>query len=276
VEQLWKLLPPGGEWTPEDVRSCVASHPDWGRLVDDYVVAGAEVATSPVEERSRRSGALISEAEDAVRLSLEPALALTRCIGVSGSAAFGLAEPNDDLDFFVVSRTGGTWLFLLWAFLAARRAGRRGTRESLWCFNYVVEEGTVDRDFGPPGGLLVAREALSLRIVRGEAYYRYLLSRADWMAAELPRLYAQRVSSRSPPPAEPRLGLLVRAANLVIFPFLAAYVQLSALRRNHRFRRESPDRCFRAETRPGRLQLRTQEFEALREIYESGANSRPT
>ncbi|MCI4365520.1 MAG: hypothetical protein L3K10_05610 [Thermoplasmata archaeon] len=270
LEQLLLLLPPGAAWTQEDLRSCVASHPAWGRLVDGYVHAGVPVPDLDIAEGRLRSEAMIHEAEAAVSDHLRPAAAFVHCIGVSGSVAYGLAEPGDDLDFFVVARRGGAWLFLLLAFLGSRRAHRAGSRASPWCFNYVVEEGAADGDFGVPQGLMVAREALSVRLIKGDPFYRELLGHAEWMGAELPQLYALRTGGGEASPTPPPIGWISRLVNLLVYPAVATYLQMAALVGNHRLRRESPTGCFRTETTLHRYQLRTEHFDRLRGVYARG------
>jgi hypothetical protein len=190
---------------------------------------------------------------------------------MSGSVAYGMADPGDDIDFFVVTKAGGMWLFLLVAFLLSRRAHRFGSTVSSWCFNYVLEERAAERDFATPQGLLVAREALSLRLLRGEGFYRKLLGHAAWMEAELPQLYALRMNQAVPPDRSRPLGLIARAVNGAVYPFLAVYLQTVSLVRNHRLRREAPSKCFATETSFRRLQLRTEHFEELEEIYRRGS-----
>jgi hypothetical protein len=271
VDLLLTMLPSGRAWTSEDVQDCLAAHPAWGQMVDGYVHPGVPNPAIDLAARRARSDAMLAEAERAVAHPLGRAAELTRCIGVSGSVAYGLAESGDDLDFFVVVRRGGTWLFLLLAFLASRGAHRDGDGASPWCFNYVVEEGAIDDDLAEPRGLLVAREALSVRVIRGDPYYRQLLGRSRWIGAELPQMYRDRTCATEAPEPMPRLGWFARTVNVLVFPFVATYLQVVGLMGNRRWRTEGPSHCFATETTLHRFQLRTHHFDQLHRIYRSEA-----
>jgi hypothetical protein len=272
-DHLLAMLPAGEEWSEADLQRCLDTHPSWGSVVDGYVHATNPASTHDLTSRRRRSAALVQEAVRAVNRDLGVAVELTRCIGISGSVAFGLAEPEDDLDFFVVVRDGGAWLFLLLALLRSRRLHRDGTAAAPWCFNYVVEEGAVESDFTPPQGLLVAREALSVRVLRGEGYYRSVLLRSPWMGAELPKMYAERTAELTPDRAPRPLGWATRIVNALAYPVLATYLQVVGLVGNRRLRRFAPSTCFATETGFRRFQLRTAQFDRLRRIYRAASSA---
>ncbi len=270
LDQLVAHLPAGASWTAERVVSWVDGHPDSGRVVAGHVMPAYEISVPELADRASRSAALYAEAEWAVRGPLGSAVRLARCLGVSGSAAYGFAAPNDDLDFFVTTRQGTTWLFLLLAFanyrLVRRRAHTPGP--SHWCFNYVIDESEAAKEFARPGGLLMAREALTVRMLRGEGYYQSLLREATWMADELPNVYAKRRG------AEPEMGapnapagIVARVANLLVFPLLATYLQLTGLVRNHRLRKKAPERQFGTTTSFRRFMLRSLRFAELERVY---------
>jgi len=270
VGQLVDHLPAGAGWTADHVVSWVDGHPDSGRLVAGHVMPAHEIPVPELADRASRSESLFAEAEWATREPLGSAVQLARCLGVSGSVAYGFAAPNDDLDFFVTTRRGTTWLFLLLAFANYRLLRRRAhsPRPSHWCFNYVLDEDEAVREFSRPGGLLMAREALSVRILRGEAYYRSLLRAANWMGEELPHVYSRRRGPESDPtPPDEPVGVFVRAANLIVFPLLATYLQLAGLVRNHRLRRHAPEKLFGTTTTLRRFMLRSLRFAELERLY---------
>jgi hypothetical protein len=272
LDQLVAHLPAGSAWTVDRVVSWIDDHPDSGRVVAGHVMPRQGIPMPVLADRASRSASLYTEAEWAVAAPLRSAVRLTRCVGVSGSVAYGFAAPNDDLDFFVTARRGATWLFLLLTFAQYRLLRGRGatSHPSHWCFNYVLDETEAVKEFARPGGLLLAREALTVRLLRGEEYYQSLLRGARWMEEELPQLYAQRRGPRTDPPiSEPGVGLLARAANLIVFPFLAAYLQLTGLVENHRLRREAPGRQFATTTTFRRFMLRSLRFTELDRIYRS-------
>ncbi len=272
--QLVEHLPAGTAWTTDRVVSWVDRHPDSGRVVGSHVLPAHDLPVVELADRASRSESLYAEAEWAVRAPLRTAARFTRCLGVSGSVAYGFAAPNDDLDFFVTTYRGTTWLFLLLAFanyrLVRRRAHTPGP--SHWCFNYVLDEDEATREYARPGGLLMAREALTVRMLRGDAYYCSLLQSASWMGEELPHVYAKRSEPVAEPvPAGPPGGGIARILNLLVFPLLAAYLQCTGLVHNHRLRRTAPDRQFATTTTLRRFMLRSLRFAELEQIYRSNS-----
>jgi hypothetical protein len=270
LDQLVAHLPAGATWTTDTVSSWIDGHPEEGHVVAGHVMPPFEISVPELVDRTARSQALLSEAQWAVRTPLRSAVALARCVGVSGSVAYGYAAPGDDLDFFVTARRGTTWLFLALAFLSSRRARQTGARDSPthWCFNYVIDEAEAPAEFARPGGLLLAREALSVRVVRGDGFYRKLLLNASWMSDELPQMYARRLREGERAPdteSQPRWG--ERLANFLAYPFLATYPQMAGLVRNHRLRREAPEKQFSTTTQFRRYMLRSERFEELERLY---------
>ncbi len=276
--QLVDHLPDGPTWTADRVVSWIDGHPESGQLVAGHVLPSPEIAIAELADRATRSARLLHEAEQALHGPLRPATALTRCVGVSGSVAYGFAEPHDDLDFFVAVRQDSVWVFLLLTFAQYRLVRWRNQGTAHWCFNYVADESDAAREFSTPGDLLFAREALTLRILRGDEYYRGILRSAAWMKDELPRLYAQRCAAETgtfPGPASstPRW---VRLANRLLFPVLAAYLQATGLVRNHRLRREAPERQFSTWTTYRRFMLRSLHYAELRRVYRGPDGGPPT
>ncbi len=269
VEDLVRLLPPEGPKDPSEVEQWLARHPELGVLESGRVTTRGAV-TASLEERRARGRASLDLAAAMAGGPLRRAHEWLRCIAVSGSTAYGEPEPGDDLDFFVVTRRGAVWWFLAYAFLQARlvRWGNRGAFEPSLCFNYVQDETDARREFAREQGLLFAREALALRCVWGEEYYRSLLVLAPWMSDAFPRLHAERTVGPATSPQEPAPPL-VRVLNALVYPWLAAYLQLTGLRRNARLRSEGATaRGFRTHSTPRRLQLRSERFEEIRRRYD--------
>ncbi len=272
--QLVDHLPAGATWTAERVVSWVDDHPDSGHIVAGHVMPPHEIPVPELADRASRSESLYAEAEWAVRDPLRSAVRFARCLGVSGSVAYGFAAPNDDLDFFVTTRRGTTWLFLLLAFANYRLLRERSHTPppSHWCFNYVLDEDDAEREFSRPGGLLMAREALTVRMICGDPFYRSLLQKARWMGDELPQIYAKRRGPESENSPPGRVGWILRAANGIVFPFLATYLQLSGLVHNHRLRRRAPEKLFATTTTLRRFMLRSLRFAELERVYRSGTS----
>ncbi len=268
LARLRDLLPADGPATPAAVERWILERPTIGRL-DAGRIFAPEAEGRGTADRERRAAAYRRYATAVVEGPLGFAAPLVRCVGVSGSVAYGEARPGDDLDLFVVPRTGALWWFLLRAYVHLRLAppvAVDGERPEV-CLNYVVEDASAAREFAARDGLLYAREALSVRAIAGDPYYRGLLASAPWMRSELPRLWDQRSADPGgidPQPAPRGIRLL----NALVFPFLATYLQLVGLvRSSHGRRARGADGEFRTETALHRVAFASRRFERLRSDY---------
>jgi len=193
----------------------------------------------------------------------------SHCACVTGSTAYGRPRAGDDLDLFVVTRSGGLWWFLAYTYFMLRLERWKGAtpREPTTCFNFVIDHQAAAAEFSANRGFLFAREALAAQPVSGERYYRALLARGDWMRREVPRLYdEQHLAAEGPTPEADAAPYAVRALSALVYPWLAAYLQLVGLRRNRALRNGGrADERFRTETRWRRLTFASRKFEELRE-----------
>jgi hypothetical protein len=221
-------------------------------------------------ERFRAEGSIVST------VVLRPVAGLLRCFGITGSTAYGAPVEGDDLDFLAVVRRGGVWPFLLYAWLASRfRRVATPDGPRAWCFNLVLDERAAQREFARPRGFLVARDALMLQPLLGAPYYRALLAASTWLQREIPVLYGKRAApSSGGMPADEPAPVAVRALNLILFPWMATYLQLVALYESARYRASGQDgRAFRVATTPARLSIYTEEFERLERTWRAAAAS---
>jgi hypothetical protein len=270
--QLRELLPSNGPETIEALRAWLEERPSLARVDGQRAFAPAAPIT-PEQDRVERARTYRDNAREIWEGPLLFAHDLVRCAGISGSVAFGEPRPGDDLDLFVVTRTGSLWWFLSRAYFALFLARRRDprVRDSPPCLNYVLEDRQVTSEFARANDLLFARKAPTVLPLHGEEYYRGLVASEPWMRSELPRLYDARCGN--PRDADSRSApWVVRAMNLVCFPLLATYLHLVGLRRNEQYRlRGSSEREFRTETTRRRLAFASRRFERLREEYSIGA-----
>ncbi|MGI0155390.1 MAG: glycosyltransferase [Thermoplasmata archaeon] len=265
LDELTSLLPPEGPAGVLELRRWLDARPSLAHVEGDRAFPPDD-PPSGLSERERRALEYRRAAEHLVDRHLAPVLPWVRCVGITGSTAYGAPSAEDDLDLFVVTRTGSLWVFLAYTYVAVRLGFRPapGTDRPPPCFNYVLEDRQAQAEFASARGFLFAREALTARVFRGERYYQDLLAGAPWLGAEIPRLYARRTSGIPPLPVDPA-PWAVRAINAVIFPPLAAYLQLAGLRRNARRRSlGSSDGSFRTVTGPRRLAFVSERFEQLR------------
>jgi hypothetical protein len=277
VAELLSLLPAEGPTTEEELARWVAARPSVAGLERGELV---DVRRPPREndERRARAAAYLDHARDVVRRRWAPLLGWVRTVGVSGSTAFGAPDAGDDLDLFVVARRGALWAFLAGALVLGRLERRRhpGTVAPPLCLNHVLDERTASEEFARPQGLLFAREALAVRPVWGESFYRGLLGRARWIEALLPRRYPAEARYELPDRDRP-VPVGIRLLNAAVFPLLAAYLQLVGLFRNRQFqRRGHAERMFRTVTTPSRQSLASERFERIRQLYEGAPVPDPT
>ncbi|MFZ0830707.1 MAG: hypothetical protein WCB18_08970 [Thermoplasmata archaeon] len=266
-ETLVDLLPEYGPSTVEDLTGWIQAHPSRSRVSEGRVLT-PEVSDWDLDPRRRERAEEYYRAAGALFQSDLKATRPWLCfLGVTGSTAYGDPRDGDDCDLMTVVRPGAVWLFVAYVFLRLRlrRMTAPGVGEPEWCFNYTLDEPAAIREFSRPRGFLFAREALVTRPVHGEAYYRGLLRRGDWLRREAPRLYARWESTALPEPTEPRPATRgVRCLNAVLFPVVAAYLQLKGLRANYRLRRSGREgESFRTITRLDRMALATRKFERL-------------
>ncbi len=236
LDELNSLLPSDGPSGVGDLRRWLDARPDLAQVAGDRAFAPND-SPGRLSERESRALQYHRAAEHLVDRHLRPVLPWVRCVGITGSAAYGAPEADDDLDLFVVTRTGSLWVFLAYTYLAVRLRfhAAAGTDHPPPCFNYVVEDEQAQAEFAAARGFLFAREALTTRVCHGEAYYRDLLAAAPWLGTEIPRLYAERTSG-APPQTEPPAPWPIRLVNACLFPPLAAYLQLAGLWRNAQLR----------------------------------------
>ncbi len=277
LAELTTLLPTNGPELPDQLEQYLADRPD---LVGVAYRAARPLSISEQTEtdRRRRGTEYLARAEallDGPLRRLQPSI---RCIGVTGSAAYGAPSAEDDLDFLVITRAGAVSWFLAATYLRLRLLRLRGggPLAPTPCFNYVIDERRALREFGAGQGLLFAREALSARILRGQEYYRALLAGCPWMERELPRLYAAQAGR--PGDLSPRnASWLTRVASAVIFLPLAAYLQCGGLIRNAEHRRRHQELyLYRMVVSFDRVATRSRRFEMLRAQYETEGRTEPT
>jgi len=268
LSEMVRLLPDDGPRTIRDAQAWLQEHPQVGRLDGHEVVAPGSDGAPTLLRRER--GRVY--AEQARRLwdgALAPARSWVRCVAVTGSTAYGQPEEGDDVDFLLVTQRGALWWTLAYVLLAVRfhRSRRRGAGEPPPCFNYAVDERAAEREYTSNRGLLFAREALTAKPIWGEAYYRGLLGRSEWMASEMPRLYRERAGlpGRTERSSAPRL---VRVLNLALYPLLASYLQLVSLYRNAGLRRRGAEESlFRTETGPTKMAYHSRRYDLLEVAY---------
>jgi hypothetical protein len=271
IDRLIELLPEGAPESAAEFATWLCDRPGLAELGADGRVRPAGVSAGRVpEDRLARAEEFGHAAGWLIEGPLRGLQPLLECVVVTGSVAYGEPEEGDDCDLMLVTRAGALWLVLAWSFVRLRLLGGGDARRPLpsFCLNYVVEEDAAREEFGSARGFLFAREALTVRPVFGEGYYRSLLGTAGWLRAEAPRLYARWSPGPTPERLEAPAPLAARALNALLFPWVAAFLQLKGMYACHGLRLEGEDRRqFHTVTRPKRMALLTLKFERLRATY---------
>jgi len=269
VDELVSLLPSDGPLDRAELLRWAEGRSDLVRLDGDHVYPTGAAAIG-AHERRARAERYQTAARALVAEHLAPVMPWVRCVGITGSTAYGMPERGDDLDLFVVTRRGALWVFLTYTYLAVRLryGGGRPEERPTPCFNFALDDDLARREFVRPQGLLFAREALTARILHGDDYYGALLAASPWLREELPRLYDERrltaVDTTLPP-----VPVLVRVLNSALYLPVAAYLHLVGLRRSARVGRDGESHGrFRVVTGSGRLSLVTERFELIRSELE--------
>ena len=264
LSELLDLLPQDVFDSTEALRGFIAAD---RRLSEQLAAVGNEVTL-------RGQEALAEGRLAAADRFLSSLLRVSRGIelaGVSGSTAYSGAKPSDDIDFFLVTRERRLWITLLVGLTLARIDRLRSRDAPVYCFNRLIERPSCERTFRERRDALFAREALNLRVLRGEGLYGRLLDSAPWMADHFPGLYASRLSRIDR--ARDDLARVERkagdVANAAAFLVLAPYLWLAGLVRNVGLRRAGRGReCFRTVVRPDFWATESILFEELRSEYE--------
>jgi SAM-dependent methyltransferase len=274
LAELTSLLPTTGPERPDLLEQYLAVQP---RLVEvTHQAAYPLTAPDPAEtDRRRRGTEYLARAEALLEGPLRGLQSSVRCIGVTGSVAYGAPTEADDLDFLVITRAGALPWFLAATYAKLRLLRLRGGDPSAPtpCFNYVIDERRAPREFGEAQGFLFAREALTTRILRGREYYRALLARCPWMGSELPRLYATEAGGGGD--LGPQAATWwTRLASAIVFLPLATYLQCGGLIRNAEHRRHRRELyMYRLLVAPDRVATRSRRFDVLRAQYETAGRA---
>jgi len=281
LDEFLVLLPEDGPASRGQMLAWLQAHPEFQPLVADMLEGLDDSGADPLrDERRLRAIGYLRAATVLLETTLGPLRRWVCCVAVTGSTAYGEPGDGDDCDFLIVTRDGATWAFLGLAFLRLRlaRLAGEGRADPVWCFNYVVNDRSVRQDYTSSRGFLFAREALMVRPLEGEEYYRGLLATSDWLRAEAPRLFA-RWEQRGLPdriPSPRPAGVGIRLLNAAAFPWVAGYLQAVGLIRNARHRRAGDaDSAFRTVTKPGRMTFLVAKFDRLRGIYAPASATHP-
>lgn len=271
TEELRVLLPQGPFPSAEAMESFLARD---GPLADELRVFHGEVTVQGSEHLlARRATQRALTEERLARAERFVAALERRCAGielvaVSGSVAYGGTRIHDDVDIFLVTARHRMWACLLLAMAAAKLERLRDPSAPVYCFNRVTERSECAASFRESRDPLFAREALTLRVLRGRRFYGDLLESAPWMAEHFGALYRERL--RDPGQGDPRPagGPLWRGLNFASFLVLGPYLWSAGLWRNRRLDRDGRTGArFRTVIEPSFCAYESRKYDDLRATY---------
>ena len=267
------LLPPGVFASGNALEEFVSRDPS---LRDELVVYRGEITLKGLEglaDRRNEQAALNSIRVRLARSFVDRLWRLCpwlRLAAISGSAAYGRSNPSDDIDFFFVTREDRLWVTLTIAMLLAKFQRMKDRSLPTYCFNRVMDEVECAKAFGTSREPLFAREALSLRVLRGQPYYRSLLQSARWMSDFFPALYraADLVDGAWSEGGRFRATWRGSIADWIAFACLASYSSILGLWRNATLRESGKqDSMFRTIIRRGLFAYESRKYDLLQASY---------
>ena len=190
-------------------------------------------------------------------------------LAISGSTSYLSVSRTDDLDFFCISKSGGMWSSFVKALILARLF-RTKEKNSPWlCLSYVADKGFTEREFAASKNGLIARDAISARIIRGEDSYSNLLKENRWMSEYFPKLYNLRISKSSgQSSAAMQVSALSSIINLFLYYFAGNYIRLKSYLLNRKFGKEKKfSSIFKLRIGRDHCIYESQDYLRLRKMY---------
>ena len=180
-----------------------------------------------------------------------------RFTGISGSVSYE-AQPDDDIDIFLIAQDHHLWRILGRALLLRRLHGDSGI-----CLSLSVDAHYARELFRGPGDYLMAADSVHVVPFHGEDYYRALLDSSPFVRTHFP----ERCNGSTLPPESTGREHDSPIEYLVFF-LLAPYLWARSMVENRRLTRsEGPGRGFRAVLSMHCYYLDTAKYHALRERY---------
>lgn len=169
-----------------------------------------------------------------------------KLIAVCGSVAYNSANASDDIDIFLITKKDRMWLCFIKALILARIFNIKASlnnKKINFCLSYVQDEECFMKEILNHRTYLLARELLSIRVLAGIKYYRFILSETSWIGDLFPKLYSSRhfkksnyekkqFNHKSP-------SLTSHMLDLLVFSILRRYLSLKAFLRNLAYKKQN-------------------------------------
>ncbi|HUI01589.1 MAG TPA: hypothetical protein VLX56_08170 [Nitrososphaerales archaeon] len=225
-------------------------------------------ALDEAEERRRRA---IANVEAGMRFSrfFSEGMAF---VAIAGTNSYLSARPDDDIDYYVVTRTDGMWAFMLKALILSRIASKTDKpAHQPFCFSFVMDERRWREEFGRQRTALSARDTLTAKVFSGYDAYLSILENAPWMRSYFPKFYDRRLAEAE---ANAKANRSRRRGSRVVNEFLyltlGSYVHLRAWVMNRRLAKAGKtDAVFKTWIGPDRLEYASRRYVELGKMYQA-------
>ena len=228
----------------------------------------AAFATKVEEAEKKRKQALanIEEAKKFARFFTKDSL----FVAVAGTTSYLSATVNDDIDFYIVTKTNGMWSFMLRALILSRLAAQSHPSIRPFCFSFVMDERKWKEEFSKDRGPLSARDTLTSKVISGLDSYHEVLERAGWMESHFPKFYQRRLMETRGTGGGGRGKSGSRVVNELLFLTLGTYVSLKAWALNRRLASQGrSDAVFVTRIAPDRLEYASRRYLNLGKMYQA-------
>ncbi len=186
-------------------------------------------------------------------------------VAVSGSASYGSANSDDDVDVFLVTRSGVLWktLFRILLYIRAKRVLRLdGGFLSKLCFSIAFTVDGFEELLKTRSDPLTARELVALKPIKGGTTLNWYLSSAGWIRSYYPRFSPRRTNTA--PPTEHRHSV----SEALVGRLVGSYLEFVARIRNHLFKLQgSYDSMFKVVRGKNMLIYESLRYVELRRRY---------
>lgn len=225
----------------------------------------ARRATEEADRRKRRAIANVEVARTFAPLLGNDAV----FIAVAGTTSYLSASEGDDIDYYVITKTDGMWVFLLKSFLLTRISSLFIRSRPPFCFSFVMDERQAREELSEPKGALYARDTLTAKVITGGAAYHRILENASWMRSYYPTIYQRRLGEALGN-GYPSGKSGSRIVNLWLYHTLGFYVTLKAWILNRKLaKRGRSAAIFETKIGPGQLEYVSRRYVELEKMYQA-------
>lgn len=278
LEEILQLM--DKEITKEDLVTIIKEKVKEGifEYIKSFIVYKGFKRIVPYAERRYEESKVLQSYGKRLASLLGSVINLTKTLAICGSVASDSASYGDDVDFFIITKPKRLWIFLLIALLKARimkiKLKLHG-KDIVFCFSYVLDERLCVKNFSYDMGPLFARDALTVKIIKGKSYYSYLIKNNFWLYRYFPRLYESisqlhEANDYSKIVCNDDNSLALDLLNFIVYPFVKSYLKLFAYIRNLRFKKlRKPGRIFKPIITIDSCVYESNRYKELERIYRS-------